>query len=491
MAALTLEEFAGPTAVAADHEPSPPTRTPTRSPCCCSRAARPPPRRARYLRHRHLTCRIFGTVEFASAGEDEAAIVSVPPFHIAGVAAVLSQPLRRPAHRVPRRASARPSWLRPVRDEGSHPRHARAHHARQDRRGDGGRRPTGPDPAAPVVRRRQDAPARSSAGRWCCSPRPASSTRTGSPRPAAPSPCSAPTTTASRSTATSPLFTARLGSVGQPVPGIEFRRSATTQATRSAPDEPGEILIRGEQVRGKYVGTDSKVDADGWFHTGDRGWLDIEGYVFCEGRADDTIIRGGENIGPAEVEDVLLRARRSCATSPWSASRTRNGASGSAVVLHDGERPVDELRDYVRGRLRGSRTPDESSSSASFPTPRPESCCAASWSQTSTRTPVSPRPPGHPLRQHLKTRSARGVQDTRDSRPRHHGGRYRADGRSPRLRRGRHRAGREAVGAGRARVAAGLAKFVEKGKFTEEQAAQALARLRTSTDRRPSPEPDS
>ena len=49
------------------------------------------------------------------------------------------------------------------------------------------------------------------------------------------------------------------------------------------------------------------LDDQGWFPTRDRGWVDSDGYLFVEGRADDTIIRGGENIAPAEIEDVLRR----------------------------------------------------------------------------------------------------------------------------------------------------------------------------------------
>ncbi len=103
-----------------------------------------------------------------------------------------------------------------------------------------------------------------------------------------------------------PLYKNRLASVGRPVPGIEIR-IVDAEGQPQGPDDPGEILIRGEQVSGAYVGTESKVDAEGWLHTGDRGWLDVEGYLFCEGRSDDTIIRGGENIGPAEVEDAFLQ----------------------------------------------------------------------------------------------------------------------------------------------------------------------------------------
>ena len=88
------------------------------------------------------------------------------------------------------------------------------------------------------------------------------------------------------------------------------------------PDLPGEIQIRGDQVSGEYVGTESKVDADGWLHTGDRGWLDVEGYLFCEGRADDTIIRGGENIAPGRDRGRAPAARRHLRRPRSSASTT-------------------------------------------------------------------------------------------------------------------------------------------------------------------------
>ena len=64
--------------------------------------------------------------------------------------------------------------------------------------------------------------------------------------------------------------------------------------------------MRGDQVSGEYLGLGSALDAEGWFPTRDRAYLDDDGYLFVEGRADDTIIRGGENIAPAEIEDVLI-----------------------------------------------------------------------------------------------------------------------------------------------------------------------------------------
>src|SRR5213079_1844269 len=67
--------------------------------------------------------------------------------------------------------------------------------------------------------------------------------------------------------------------------------------TRVATAEDGEILVRGPTV--------ARVDADGWLHTGDLGELDAEGRLRVTGRRGDTIVTGGENVAPAEVEGVL------------------------------------------------------------------------------------------------------------------------------------------------------------------------------------------
>ena len=82
-----------------------------------------------------------------------------------------------------------------------------------------------------------------------------------------------------------------------------------------APGESGELFVRGEQVSGSYTDIGSVLDADGWFPTKDVAMLDEGGYLFIGGRSDDTIIRGGENIAPAEIEDVLVEhpSVRDCA----------------------------------------------------------------------------------------------------------------------------------------------------------------------------------
>jgi fatty-acyl-CoA synthase len=158
-----------------------------------------------------------------------------------------------------------------------------------------------------------------------------------------------------------PVWTARLASVGQPIPGIEVR-IVDESGVDVGIDVPGEIQIRGDQVSGEYADTDSKTDADGWLQTGDRGWLDVDGYLFCEGRADDTIIRGGENIGPAEIEDALLTHDAvSSACVVGLPDEEWGERIVAAVTLRPGVDEVDvgHLRDWVRDRVGSLKTPEQ------------------------------------------------------------------------------------------------------------------------------------
>jgi acyl-CoA synthetase (AMP-forming)/AMP-acid ligase II len=101
-----------------------------------------------------------------------------------------------------------------------------------------------------------------------------------------------------------PARRARLGSVGRPLPAVELEIRASDGRVLP-PGERGEIHVRGPQVSGEYLGRRA-LTADGWFPTNDGGWLDEAGFLFVEGRLDDVIVRGGENLSPGEIEDVLV-----------------------------------------------------------------------------------------------------------------------------------------------------------------------------------------
>ncbi|MFE3323735.1 long-chain fatty acid--CoA ligase [Streptomyces sp. NPDC059176] len=101
----------------------------------------------------------------------------------------------------------------------------------------------------------------------------------------------------------------RPGSVGLPVWGVEVE-VVREDGTRCAAEEPGEICVRGHNVMKGYLNrseaTAEAIDADGWFHTGDVGRWDADGYLYIVDRTKDLIIRGGFNVYPREVEEVLL-----------------------------------------------------------------------------------------------------------------------------------------------------------------------------------------
>jgi acyl-CoA synthetase (AMP-forming)/AMP-acid ligase II len=160
---------------------------------------------------------------------------------------------------------------------------------------------------------------------------------------------------------------ARLGSVGRVVPGIELEVRADDGAVLPA-GATGLLFLRGEQVSGEYVGS-SGVDDDGWFATRDRGWIDDDGYLFIEGRADDTIIRGGENIAPAEIEDVLAEHPSVADAAVIGVPDDEWGQRIAAVVVlaEGAEADADELREWVRSRLRSSKTPDAVTFRADLP----------------------------------------------------------------------------------------------------------------------------
>jgi acyl-CoA synthetase (AMP-forming)/AMP-acid ligase II len=155
---------------------------------------------------------------------------------------------------------------------------------------------------------------------------------------------------------------ARLSSVGRAVPGIEIEIRDDAGAPVPV-GVSGHVWVRGPQVSGEYAGSGPVVDADGWFSTRDYGRLDADGYLFIEGRVDDTIIRGAENIAPAEIEEILLRDPDVADAVVVGVPDEEWGQRIEAVVVPRrgvelDEGALEELRLSVRRTLRGSKTPD-------------------------------------------------------------------------------------------------------------------------------------
>ena len=98
----------------------------------------------------------------------------------------------------------------------------------------------------------------------------------------------------------------RIGSCGWPAPGTEIRLQAVgTPAAPVGEGEVGEVLVRGPNVVQRYWPDQAACDAEGWFHSGDLARRDADGSYTVVGRAKDMIISGGENIYPAEIEQLL------------------------------------------------------------------------------------------------------------------------------------------------------------------------------------------
>jgi acyl-CoA synthetase (AMP-forming)/AMP-acid ligase II len=150
----------------------------------------------------------------------------------------------------------------------------------------------------------------------------------------------------------------RLVSVGQLLPGLEME-IRDEDGNVLGPGERGEIYVRGEQVSGEYEDRGSVTDADGWFPTRDAGSMDEEGYLFIEGRADDVIVRGGENLSPGEIEDTLLAhpTVKDAAVVGIPDEQWGEGVA-AAVVAKEGQNiDVQALQAWVLEHMRSSRVP--------------------------------------------------------------------------------------------------------------------------------------
>ncbi|HEX4089720.1 MAG TPA: class I adenylate-forming enzyme family protein [Trebonia sp.] len=335
--------------------------------------------KAAVLRHKHLTSYLLGSVEFGAAGEADTMLVSVPPYHIAGVSNLLSNIYA--GRRIVYLESFTPeAWLASVRQE--RVTHALLvptmlarltdHLTTPDTPGN----PTDP-PISSINHINPTRPADTAVptlthlaygGATMPAPVLERATRLfphvdfvnayGLTETSSTIAVLGPDDHRAALTG-DPVAKARLGSVGRLLPGIEAQVRAA-DGTPMPVGGIGDVHVRGDQVSGEYRGTASGVDADGWLATRDRGWIDADGYLFIEGRADDTIIRGGENLAPAEIEDVLLDHPAVAEAAVVGIPDEHWGQDIAAVIVARPGHPApaaDELKTWVRSRLRSAKTP--------------------------------------------------------------------------------------------------------------------------------------
>jgi O-succinylbenzoic acid--CoA ligase len=151
------------------------------------------------------------------------------------------------------------------------------------------------------------------------------------------------------------------GSSGVPLPLSEVR--IVTQAGVAPPGEVGEIEIRGPTVFAGYIGDHTPASSDrndGWFRTGDAGYLDSDAYLYVVDRRDDLIVSGGENVYPAEIERVLRQHPSVLDAGVIGVADESWGSRPLAAVVWRGDRdraPTD-LLEHCRQHLPGYKIPD-------------------------------------------------------------------------------------------------------------------------------------
>ena len=314
--------------------------------------------KAAILRHEHLVSYILGSVEFMSAEEDEATLVAVPPYHIAGISALMSSiyacrkivqlPDFDPAawldacHREQvTNAFVVPTMLSRIMDQVDASASTPAPASLRAIAYGGGKMPV------QVIER--------ALTRF---PDVAFTNAYGLTETSSTIALLDPDDHRQAISSEEAAVRRRLGSVGKPLPSLEIE-VRDDAGNVLGPNEPGEIFVRGPQVSGEYLERRAILD-DGWFPTRDSGHIDEHGYLYLSGRADDIIVRGGENISPAEIEEVLMRhpavldvAAVGMPSEEWGE------AVAAAVVLRDGYSvPASDLQAMVRTELRSSRVPE-------------------------------------------------------------------------------------------------------------------------------------
>jgi long-chain acyl-CoA synthetase len=172
-------------------------------------------------------------------------------------------------------------------------------------------------------------------------------------------------------TETAPLVTALRGlhrlldapqahSCGRPLIGVQARVVDPDDRTPVAVGEVGEVAVRGPNVMLGYWEKPEQTEAvlaGGWYHTGDLGRLDADGYLYLVDRAKDMIVSGGENVYSTEVEDVLYRHPAVREAAVFGVPDPRWGEAVHAVVVPRSTVTEEELIAHCRAWIAGYKVP--------------------------------------------------------------------------------------------------------------------------------------
>ncbi|MCL4313018.1 MAG: long-chain-fatty-acid--CoA ligase [Actinobacteria bacterium] len=157
------------------------------------------------------------------------------------------------------------------------------------------------------------------------------------------------------------LGTPRASSCGQPAIGVQVK-VVSSNGMDLPPGQVGEVHIRGANVMQGYWRKPDETRAvlkNGWYSSGDLGYMDDHGYLFLVDRLKDMIVTGGENVYSTEVEEVLYAHPMVLEAAVFGVPHPRWGEAVHAVVVPRGEVTADELMEHCRSRLASFKVPKE------------------------------------------------------------------------------------------------------------------------------------
>jgi long-chain acyl-CoA synthetase len=157
----------------------------------------------------------------------------------------------------------------------------------------------------------------------------------------------------------------RVGSIGTPIPGVEMKllKPGTWDEVDDDPDQVGEIAIKGHNImKGYYNRPDATAEVidDGWFRSGDLGRRDADGWYYIVDRSKDMIIRGGYNVYPREVEEVLMQHEAVSLAAVIGVPHESHGEEIKAVVIREKDHDdvtEDDLVAWAKDQMASYKYP--------------------------------------------------------------------------------------------------------------------------------------